>query len=182
MILHLLLFLIAAFLLLFWSGSISFCFDWLELFSGKATGVHLRLYLPSVSISQRRRPKKTFTSRHDTIFILQLELHPLLSFSGAPLWDSSVVSALTCKCHLTWLWPTCCSKPTLVFYLQSVSLSDSEWGEYAQFTNPIYKLVVLEVSFFVNEAERVCGESQTAAGLPLITLAVISFALVVFSD
>lgn len=71
---------------------------------------------------------------------------------------------------------------TLVFYLQSVSLSDSEWGEYAQFTNPIYKLVVLEVSFFVNEAERVCGESQTAAGLPLITLAVISFALVVFSD
>lgn len=87
MILHLLLFLIAAFLLLFWSGSISFCFDWLELFSGKATGVHLRLYLPSVSISQRRRPKKTFTSRHDTIFILQLELHPLLSFSGAPLWD-----------------------------------------------------------------------------------------------
>lgn len=95
---------------------------------------------------------------------------------------SSVVSALTCKCHLTWLWPTCCSKPTLVFYLQSVSLSDSEWGEYAQFTNPNDKLVVLEVSFFVNEAERVCGESQTAAGLPLITLAVISFALVVFSD
>lgn len=70
----------------------------------------------------------------------------------------------------------------LVFYLQSVSLPDSEWGEYAQFTNPIDKLVVLEVSFFVNEAERVCGESQTAAGLPLITLAVISFALVVFSD
>lgn len=28
---------------------------------------------------------------------------------------SSVVSALSCKCHLTWLWPTCCSKPPLVF-------------------------------------------------------------------
>lgn len=42
---------------------------------------------------------------------------------------SPVVSALSSKYHPSCLWPTCCLKPTPVFYLQSVSLPDSEWGE-----------------------------------------------------
>lgn len=182
MILHLLLFLIAAFLILFWSGSVSFCFDWLELFLGyRCTPGSL----PALSVYITAKETKEniyFQTRHHFCSAARAPSIAELLWSAPCGTGSSVVSALSCKCHLTWLWPTCCSKPTLVFYLQSVSLPDSEWGEYAQFTNPNDKLVVLEVSFFVNEAESVCGESQTAAGLPLITLAVISFALVVFSD
>lgn len=131
------------------------CSDWLELFSGTVTGAHLGLYLPSVSLSQRKHLLPDATP----------SIAELL-WSAPCGTGSSVLSALSCKCHLTWLRPPCCSKPTLVFYLQSVSSPDSEWGEYAQFTDPNDKRVVLEVSFFVNEAEclwRISDGSRTSS-------------------